>query len=325
MKSSLDRDQMMGVAGAGLILVGAGLAGWFGLSRLGEVEAEVQVLAEKMGNPALAALLADPNGPGKAVRETEELRKLKDEVMSLDGNITAGWAQAAREAAGEGQDWSKDPGRWKDRLIEIQSRLQKESTQRKVILPPDFYLGLQDYRQKSPAEQEVPELALRLSVAERLVTHLFLARQTGEQYPTVCEFQTLAVIGPLQEKPGEAPVGRPAVSPVGPERKSFRIEIRCSPEVLYDYVRRLTLDSWLFILTDLTVTNERQTFPLRSQVAKSLAPAGSPDAASAEKTSSKKKLLEILAGEEFVTAVICLDFVNWKPSAEAVPAAASSP
>ena len=173
--------------------------------------------------------------------------------------------------------------------------------------------------------QEVPELALRLSVAERLVTHLFLARQTGEQYPTVCEFQTLAVIGPLQEKPGEAPVGRPAVSPVGPERKSFRIEIRCSPEVLYDYVRRLTLDSWLFILTDLTVTNERQTFPLRSQVAKSLAPAGSPGAVSAEKTSSKKKLLEILAGEEFVTAVICLDFVNWKPSAEAVPAAASSP
>lgn len=329
MKSSLGREQIGLVAGAGLLVLAAALLGWLGLQRLGEVEAEAQVLAEKMGNPALASLLADPSGPGRANRETVELRKLKEEVMALDANTTAGWAKAAQEAAGAGQEWSKDPGKWKDRLIEIQSRLQKEAPEKKVVLKPDFYLGLEEYRQRSPTEQEVPGLAVQLSVATRLVEHFFQARQAPEQYPTVCEILSLSGPASPQEKPAETPppvpAARPAPSKEMPERKSFRVEIRCSPEVLYDYVRRLTQDSWLLILTDLELANAKQKFPLRSEIAKSLASGGRPESGAGEKGETQKKLLEILAGEESVTAALSLDFVSWKETPAVNPAAPASP
>jgi len=226
--------------GLGALLVLAGLVGWFGLGRMGEVEVEMQTLAEKMGNPTLAALLADPAGPERVLREAGEIRKLKDEVSSLDEKTAAGWAQAGQEASGDGQDWSKDPGKWKDRLIEIQNRLQKEAPQRKVTLNPDFYLGLEAYRQKSPTEQEVPALALELSVAARLVDQLFHARQANEQYPTVCEVQSLSGPTTLPTKTSEtnppAASNRPAALPKSPDRKAFRLQIRSSPEVLYEYV-----------------------------------------------------------------------------------------
>lgn len=312
MKTSLPREYL----GIGFLLLIAGLVGWLGLNRMGEIEAEMQVLAEKMGNPALAALMGDPTGPERVIRETGEIRKLKEEVANLEKNTINGWVEAGREASGDGQDWAKDPGKWKDRLIETENRLQKEAPQRKVTLGNDFYLGLEAYRQKSPAEQEVPALALDLSLAERLVKQLFDARQTDEQYPTVCEFQSLSGPASVAAKTSETrptPPGAQSGSlPKNQDRRAFRLQIRCSPEVLYEYVRRLTQDSWLFILTDLEVTNSKQNFPLRSEIFKSLKNGLGPDSSSPAKTERPKKLLEILAGEESVSAVLFVDFVHWK-------------
>jgi hypothetical protein len=325
MKSSLRGVHL----GLGALLIFAGLVGWIGLSRMGEVEGEMQALAEKMGNPALAALLADPAGPDRLLREAGEIRKLKDEVSSLDEKTAVGWAQAGQEASGDGQDWSKDSGKWKDRLIEIQNRLQKEAPQRKVILNPDFYLGLEAYRQKSPTEQEVPALALELSVAARLVDQLFLARQANEQYPTVCEFQSLSGPASLPPKASETnpPPGgnRPGALHKSPDRKEFRLQIRCSPEVLYEYVRRLTQDSWLFILTDLELSNSKQKFPLRSEIAKNLETGMGAGPSSSADAGNPKRLLEVLAGEEAVNAVLFVDFVYWKNPNPAPPKTSASP
>ena len=71
-------------------------------------------------------------------------------------------------------------------------------------------MGLDGFRQKSPTAEEVPELALHLSVAERLVRRLMEARQIKEQYPTICEFRSLAGPGSVQEKvPQEKPPAAP--------------------------------------------------------------------------------------------------------------------
>jgi hypothetical protein len=321
MKASMDRGQIMGVVGGGgLLLIAAGLA-WLGLGALGEKQVEAQALAERMGNPALAALMSDSDGSARAGRETAELRKLEKELREKHGVSLEAWSKGTQEAAGEGQAWAKDPGAWKDRLIEVQSRLQKEALANKVKLGPDFYLGLEAFRQKSPTAEEVPALAIHLSVAERLVDRLIEARKIVEQYPTVCEFRSLLAPGMVAENSlvggGGAAAPKPRTPPAGPERKSFRVEIQCSPEVLYDYVQGLTRDSWLFIITDLSVTNEKQTFPLRSEIAKKFAVSEAAPGSSVTAEKKEKKLLEILAGEESLVATMEVDFVAWKNPKEA--------
>lgn len=316
---SLSRNQQKWLAGAGgWVLVSAALA-WWGWGQLQEQQAQATILAEKMGNPGLAALLTDPDGLNRAGREAGEIQKLNQELRDADGTWTKAWTTATQQLAGEGQDWSKDPGKWKDRLIATESDLQKAAAADRVQLGPDFYLGLENYRQKSPAVEEVPELALHLSVAERLVRLFLEARRTPEQYPTACEFRSLT--GPAAGK-GSAPTSLPpgaasrrAAAPAGPKRITFQLEVRCSPEVLYEYVRLLTLNPALLILTDLSVTNEKEKFPLRSEIANRLSTeeAGVPNQPEPVKS---RRLLEILAGKENLTALLQLDFVAWRTADE---------
>jgi len=324
MKAGLDKSQLLTVVGGSAVVLVAGGVAWLGLGGLGEKQAEAQALTERMGNPALAALLNDPAGAGRATRDAAELQKLEKELRNNDA-VARQWAQATQELAGEGKDWAKDPGKWKDRLIAVQSELQKEARAGKLGLAPDFYLGLDGFRQKSPTVEEVPELALHLSVAERLVRRLMEARQIKEQYPTVCEFRTLAGPGSAQEKGGEekSPVppgsgAKPEALAAEAERKTFRVVIQSSPEVLYEYVRLLAADPALLIVTDLRLANEKQTFPLRSEIAKKFSDASAAEGgeALAEKK-EKKRLLEILAGEESLNVTIEVDFVAWKQPEEA--------
>lgn len=323
MKAGLDRNQLLAMAGGGTVVLAAGMLAWLGLAGLGEKQAEALALSERLMNPALAAVLADPQGLERARRDAAEIQKLAKEMRDKD-KMAAEWSEATRVLAGDGAEWAKDPGKWKDRLIAIQSQLQKEAKGQKVDLAPEFYLGLEDFRQKSPAAEEVPGLALHLSVAERLVQRLLEARRAAEQYPTACRLLSLSGPASGLKKEGEE-AGQPAPLPgpppkAGPpavqtERKTFRVELRSSPEVLYEYVRLLTVDPALLIVTNLSVTNEKQNFPLRSEIAKKFSetsPSAGADAA--QKKKEAKKLLEILAGEEAVQASLEIDFVAWKNS-----------
>ena len=332
MKAGLGKPQLLTLV-VGVVLVGGGgILAWLGLGGLGEKQAEAQALAERMGNPALAALLSDPGGASRASREATEIQKLAKDLRDKDA-VMVQWSQATEELAGNGQDWSKDPGKWKDRLISIQSQLQKEAKVARVELAPDFYLGLDGFRQRSPAAEEVPKLAMHLSVAERLVRLLLEARKVKEQYPTPCEFKTLSGPGSDPEKSGQAspasppaPGAKPSPAGVEMERKAFRVEIRSSPEVLYEYVRLLVADPALLIVTDLKAANEKQTFPLRSEIAKKFSEPPSPAAErNTEKTGKSKRLLEILAGEESVATMLAIDFVAWKNPEESKTGAPSAP
>jgi len=332
MKADLDKSQLLVVVGGVAVVLVAGGAAWLGLGALGEKQAEAQALTERMGNPALAALLNDPAGAGRATRDSAELQKLELELRNNDA-VARQWAQATQELAGEGKDWAKDPGKWKDRLIAVQSELQKEAKAGRLGLAPDFYLGLDGFRQKSPTAEEVPELALHLSVAERLVRRLIEARQVKEQYPTGCELRTMEGPGSVQEKGGQekppappSPGAKPGTLAPEAERKTFRVEIRSSPEVFYEYIRLLAKDPALFIVTNLRLANEKQAFPLRSEIAKKFSEAAYPagGGAPAEKK-EKKRLLEILAGEESLNVTLEIDYVAWKQPEEAKAGGAPTP
>jgi len=332
MKAGLDKSQLLAVGvGAAVMLVAGGVA-WLGLGALGEKQAEAEALAERMGNPALAALLNDPAGAGRATRDAAELQKLQVELRNND-TVARQWAQATQELAGEGEDWAKDPGKWKDRLIAVQSQLQKDAKEKRVGMAPDFYLGLDGFRQKSPTVEEVPGLALHLSVAERLVRRLIEARRIKEQFPTACEFRTLAGPGSALENEGQkeppvppGPGAKPGVPAPEAERKTFRVEIQSSPEVLYEYVRLLAKDPALFIVTDMRLANEKKSFPLRSEIAKKFSEAAAPGGGGAPaERKEKKKLLEVLAGGESLNAILEIDFVAWKQPEEAKAGAALTP
>lgn len=317
MKAALDKNQLMLVAGGGVGLLAAGALAWFGLGGLGEKQAEAQALTERMGNPALAALMSDPGGAARAGKEAADLRKLGQELEENDGAVTRTWTEGTKEAAGDGQEWAKDPGKWKDELIRIQSALQKSAPASQVRLAPDFYLGLETFRQKSPTVEEVPGLAMHLKVAEKLVMKLLEARKRKEQFPTVCEFRSLTGPGSGGEKaePAAAP-GKPGAV-AGPERQKFKAEVRCSPEVLYEYLRLLAVDPWLLVVTGLEVANEKESFPLRSEIAKKFTAKEPGAAGAAGGAKDEKKLLEILAGEESLKAVVEVDFVAWRNPEEA--------
>jgi len=307
-----------------MVILAAAL-GYWGFSQLGEKQTEAGVLLEKMVNPGIAALLADPGGVSRANRDALEIQKLEKGLREADGAWTDSWSAETKQMTGGGQVWATDPGKWKDRLIALESDLQKAASASRVQLPPDFYLGLENYRQKNPSIEELPSLALHLSVADRLVRRFFEARKAVEQYPTICEMRSLTGPEPGPKALGEAPARKPAPEAPGVERKTFRLEVRCSPEVMYEYVRLLTLDPALFVLTDLAVINEKQTFPLRSEIGSRLAaPVAAPGAAPDSKKEAKK-LLEILAGEESLNVSMVVDFVAWKNPEEGKTGAAPSP
>lgn len=320
MKANLEKNQILALAGVGILLLAAGMLGWLGLGELGKQQEQAQALADRMGNPALAALLANPGGASRGERDAAEIQKLAQELRNGD-LLAAGWAQATRELTGAGADWAQDPGKWKDRLIAAQSQLQKDAVSRRVEISPDFYLGLEAYRQKSPSAEEVPELALHLAVAERLVKLFLQAREFAEQYPTACTF--LALTGPgssPQEETTKPPTGKPGTPAVVVEKKKFRLQFRCSPEVLYGYLKLLAKDTALLVVTDLALTNEQQKFPLRSEIAKRFA---QPELGETEGGKGDPKLLEILAGEESLNTSMELDFIVWKDGEPAKPGSTS--
>lgn len=326
---SLNRNQLL-LGGAVLMgVMGAGVLGWMGLGALGEKQLEAQTLSERMADPGLAGLLADPAGIGRAGKDAAELKKLTQEMQEKN-QTSKEWSRATRELAGEGNEWAKDPGKWKDRLIAVQSQLQKEAVTKKVKMAQDFYLGLNSFRQKSPSAEEVSGLALHLSVAERLVRLLFQAREIPEQYPTACEIISLAGPGsaedpdPQKAPPAQPPTAKPGAPIIETERKTFRLKIRSSPEVLYEYIRLVSKDPALLIITNLSLENEKQSFPSRSDIAKrfSETPAsGDPTNSDEGKRKSGKRLLEILAGEESLSTSLEIDFVAWKNPEEAKAAA----
>ena len=332
--SSKEIPVLLGVVG---LLCSAGVLGWLGWGKLVDKLAEAQALADRAGNPDLAGLLADEVSINQATVEMAELKRVFSELQEKYGERMKKWSEGTLAISGNGEEWSKDPGQWKDRLIKIQSDLQAEAKVKGVQLPPDFYLGLESFRQKSPMPDEVPHLAIHLSVVRALLEKLFRARETKEKFPTACEVRSVTGPASKAEKNNEP---NPMVSEAPVEsgkaqmdRKAFRMDFRCSPEVFFaflDLLKQDPQDPALYIVTNITLTNEKQNFPLRSEIAKRLR--AEEGASSVELTPKIKgpedaspreaKLLEILAGNEVLDLQIRLDFVAWS---DAMPGPSESP
>lgn len=307
------------MAMAGCVVFGG--VGWFGWSTLQEALAEAQAFADRKSVPRVAAAVGHPGGVAKILQETKELAKLNQTARQRLEATVRSWQDSWRETSGDGADWSTDPGKWKDKLIETRSFFLQQSRESKedirMELPDDFYLSLGQFQQKSPTAEEVPDLARQLMVARRLTEILVLARRDAkEAYPTPCLFRTLEHIDSAPEKEVglKAPPGRTPPPNSSLARMTFRLQIESSPEVLFEFVRDLEKDAWLFLIRDLVVQNEQIQFPSRSEIRKKFESQiqANPEAGS---TAVRSKLLEVLAGKEKVQSTLQIEFIGWPPPA----------
>ena len=329
MKGKMTQPPMvLAVAGGGFLLVVVAVA-YFGWSSLSEVQSQAQSLADRKGKPELAAILTRPGGAGAVRKEAVEIGKVAEEVSQGEEGLVGSWREGYEKASGVGQGWSQDPNQWKDRLIATNDRLKKQSGKKgdnsRVILADDFYLGLQEYKQQNPSADKVPELALRLSVAEKLVELLMDAKKTAkEKYPTQCIIQSIVSPGvsapDSDKKSGEK---AKAGGPIGTFREGYTLQFESSPEVLYGFIQRVAKDPWLFVVMNLSLENDLKEFPKRSEVAKKFADVNKPTDGTATENStdgargsanppSRPPLLMVLAGKERMKVVVRIDYVGWK-------------
>ncbi len=321
MKGKLTKPQMIALGmGLGVLLLGLVL-GFFGLAALDEAQTQAQSLADRKLKPEVAAVLARPGGAGAARKEAMELGKITEDLAKEEEEVVGSWREGLSKASGQGQDWSTDPNKWKDRLITVYDQLRKKAGKKgdnnKVILADDFYLGLQEYKQKSPAASQIPSLALHLSVAEKLVEILMEAKGGAkEAYPTQCILQGLEGPAVKEGEVAKAEAGKAKPGGVdggGLVRESYRLQMECSPEVFYGFVGRLSQDPWLFMVMDLSLENEQKEFLKRSEVAKKFEETKTDSAAEGSTNpKSATPLLLVLAGKERLRVVMKIDFMGWK-------------
>jgi len=337
MKGKMTQPQVLLAAIGGGFLLVAAAAGYFGWSSLGEMQSQAQALTERKVKPELAALLTKPGGAGAARKEAVEIGKIAEEVSHGEERLVGSWREGYEKASGVGQAWSQDPNQWKDRLIAANDRLKKQSGKKgdnnRVILADDFYLGLQDYKQQNPSADKVPELALQLSVAEKLVDLLMDTKKAAkEKYPTQCIIQSIVSPGVSAADPNKksSEKTKAGTSPTGVLREGYTLQFESSPEVLYGFIQRVAKDPWLFVVMNLSLENDLKEFPKRSEVAKKFADANKPaDRAATENSTdgargsvnppTRPPLLMVLAGKERIKIVVRIDFVGWKTPAAGKP------
>ena len=322
------------VAGLVLLLVAGGV-GWMGISGLMEVLDRAQELGERKGRNEIASILSRAGGIGAAKKEADDTAKLGLELArELEGTITP-WRQAWLEASGDGKEWAKDPNKWKDKLVhdndEILKQVGRVGNVNRVALGPSFYLGLEDFKQRSPTADQVPELARRLSVSKRLVELLIQAKKVSEGYATPCLLLNLEIPSLVEDGNQEGGKSPAKMGEKNPEifRERYRIKAECSPEVLYEYVRLLRENDWLFIVSDLHLANAKEGFPKRGEIAKLFekpplqeGESKGPTRGSGEKSGSDKLLL-VLSGKEQIQVRLDIDFVGWKPAPSSAKAASA--
>jgi hypothetical protein len=322
MKVSLERSQviLLGVSGFALVL---GVAfGWWGLGGLAEVSNLGQEIADRKGKSEVANILGRPGGISEVKKEIALLDQLYVGLGHQEESLMEPWRQTTSEAMGDGKDWAKDGNKWKDLLVRYNDEILKKSGKvgdmKKVTLAPSFYLGLEDFKQKSPSDDQVPQLAAQLFVSKRLVDLLFASKEkTQEGYPTACVL--LKIQGPMGQEGGGAEGAKPkgkSSEKSDITRENYAMEFECSPEVLYAYISALTKDSWFFIPTNLSLENEKSTFPKRSELVGLFAPKAAEKVATESvrggSNSTASPLLLVLAGKEKLRVNLQVDFVGWK-------------
>jgi len=290
---------------AGVLFVVLGLLGgaaWFwtgtqlatALEEKQQLETQLQAVSRKGVFPSRANL-------EKLQTQTEAIdEKLRPVLMEIQE--TGKLFDPVRGTANEEGDYSGiSANEWKKLLGEKRDRLLALAQNKATQLPENFYLGFSKYRALNPAEADTYLLGIQLFAIEEMVEILLessidelnrVARVTADGDSAQGSTEGLAA------QNVEGPAGLYTVYP-------FELSFKASPDSIFSTINRITDSKYFFIIRFIDIENEKTSVPRRSEVIS--------DASSETMT----KLLVPVVGQEKVQAVIRVDLIVWKASADA--------
>ncbi len=216
---------------------------------------------------------------------------------------------------------SINPQEFQDALRIAADDLRKKALEKGVVLPDNFFYGLDQYQATPPSQQEVPELNREFRVIQRLTDSLvdlkidsigsLVRKETGKK--------TLPMPAGQPPKPSGAtePSKPPSIS-----SKTFIITFTATQEKFLAAFNLIQDTNDFLFIRSLLVDNTSPNPPLKTQAGdpSSLISGGSlPEA-----TVPSAETIQAILGRESVTTTLEVEILNFPDSESATPAKATT-
>jgi hypothetical protein len=204
------------------------------------------------------------------------------------------------------------PQRFQDALRNEVTRIKNLAASTGANLPPGFYLGLEEYENRLPTQEDVQLLSKQLTVmswlGELMACHKDLI---------LSEFSRVSSESPLKKEPLKKPA--PAKEALPYEVTScIKLGFRCNQGTLREIVNSVSAAPYFLMIDQLLVQNTSTEPPRRD----SQQPTPSPSPADGTAVVQR---LPIVVGRELINVSIRLRELEFTPTASSAPGAITKP
>jgi outer membrane protein OmpA-like peptidoglycan-associated protein len=248
----------------------------------------------------------------------QSLKELKASVEEYKAEI--GKYRAAL-AAMEEPLVNINPQEFQDELRKAADNLRKKALEKGVVLPENFFYGLDQYQSTPPSQQEVPELNREFRVIQRLTDSLVDLKI--DSIGSLVRKETGKKTSPMPA--GQPPKPSGATEPSKPpsiSSKTFIITFTATQEKFLTAFNLIQDTNDFLFIRSLLVDNTSPNPPLKTQAgdSSSVISGGSlPEA-----TAPSAETIQAILGRESVTTTLEVEILNFPDSESATPAKATT-
>jgi hypothetical protein len=204
------------------------------------------------------------------------------------------------------------PQRFQDALRNEVTRIKNLAASTGANLPPSFYLGLEDYENRLPTQEDVQLLSKQLTVmswlGELLACHKDLI---------LSEFSRVSSESPLKKEPLKKPA--PAKEALPYEVTSFiKLGFRCNQGTLREIVNSVSAAPYFLMIDQLLVQNTSTEPPRRDSQQPTPLPSPADGTAVVQR-------LPIVVGRELLNVSMRLRGLEFTPTASSAPGPITKP
>jgi hypothetical protein len=238
---------------AGILLIGGVILGWFALSAWDEYDAARQSYAEAVAKltriSTPVAPLPYPDAQNLANIKSD-LENQKDILSKLLKNL-----EACRVGVFGDLDKAKAQDRpqlFQDTLRSEVTRIRNLASSKGVTIPPSFYIGLDEYENRPPANDDVMSLARQLTVLDWLASTL--ASRDGL---ILSEFDRIKPsLPPKTDASKKTPLPESSKTTVPWETLcTTRVSFRCDQTALRDLLNAISSAPYFLVIESLQLQN----------------------------------------------------------------------
>jgi len=196
------------------------------------------------------------------------------------------------------------PQRFQDALRNEVTRIKNLATSTGATLPPGFYLGLEEYENRLPSQEDVQLLSKQLTVlswtADLLCCHKDMI---------LSEFSRLGSESPIKKETLKKPAPAPQSKAPAPYEitSGIKVGFRCNQGSFREIVNSISTSPYFLIMDQLLVQNTSTEPPHRD-----LQPPPTPSAASPDGTAPIQRL-PIVVGRELLNVSMKLRGLEFTP------------